>query len=55
LIPQYEGQATFDQVDDAMRQAGLVLFNIYPCGKDLTGRAVWTDALWVTPDGVLPL
>ena len=55
LIPQYEGQATFDQVDDVMRQAGLVLFNIYPCGKDATGRAVWTDALWVRPDDVLPL
>ena len=55
LIPQYEGQATFDQVDDAMRQAGFVLFNIYPCGKDATGRAVWTDALWVRPDDVLPL
>ena len=55
LIPQYEGQATFDQVDDVMRQAGLVLFNIYPCGKDATGRAVWTDVLWVRPDDVLPL
>ncbi len=55
LIPQYEGQATFDQVDDAMRQAGFVLFNIYPCSKDPTGRAAWTDALWVRPDDVLPL
>jgi FkbM family methyltransferase len=55
LIPQYEGQATFDQIDTAMRQVGLVLFNIYPCGKDSTGRAAWTDMLWVRAADVLPL
>jgi FkbM family methyltransferase len=50
----YEGQTTFAQLDAALREFGFVIYNIYPCSKDSTGRAAWTDVLWVRAD-VLPL
>lgn len=55
LLPMYEGQTTFAELDTLLtRELGFVLFNIYPCGKDQLGRAAWTDALWVKQD-ILPV
>jgi FkbM family methyltransferase len=54
LIPLYEGQTGFAQLDASLAEAGFVICEIYPCGKDPAGRAAWTDVLWVKPD-VLPL
>jgi FkbM family methyltransferase len=50
----YEGQTTFAQLDAALSELGLAIYDIYPCSKDPSGRAAWTDVLWVRPD-VLPL
>jgi FkbM family methyltransferase len=55
LVPQYKGQADFWDLHRTMTQElGFVLYEIYPCGKDATGRAAFTDVMWVKPD-VLPL
>lgn len=55
LLPQYEGQADFFQLHRTLtEELGFVLYDIYPCGKDASGRAAWTDAMWIKPQ-FLPL
>jgi FkbM family methyltransferase len=54
LLPLYEHQTTFSELDGLMKHLGFTLFNIYPCGKDSLGRAAWTDALWVK-QAILPV
>jgi len=51
LLPQYENQTPFWELHQILtKDFGLVLVDIYPCGKDLLGRAAWTDAMWVKPE-----
>ena len=47
----YTKQGAFNEIDDVLRnQLGFVLYNIYPCMKDKSGKAVQLDALWVSPN-----
>ncbi len=45
-ISHYDGEMSFAELDEAMRQAGFALFNLSsPCrGND--GRVLWADALY---------
>ena len=56
FAPMYQGQADFRQLYDLLTgELGFEVYEIYPCGRDRTGRAGWTDITWVKPDQVLPL
>jgi FkbM family methyltransferase len=56
FAPLYKGQEDFRALYGRLTdEFGFVLFDIYPCGRDNTGRAGWADALWVKPADVLPL
>jgi FkbM family methyltransferase len=46
LAPMYKGQATFWEINQFLENHGYILRNIYPCLRDLSGRAIQTDALW---------
>lgn len=46
LAPTYKGQATFWEINQFLENQGYILRNIYPCLRDLSGRAIQTDALW---------
>jgi hypothetical protein len=55
FAPLYQGQTDFRRLYDLLTELGFEIFDIYPCGRDGSGRAGWADVMWVKPDQVLPL
>ena len=55
ILPQYENQTSLCELNQTMvEELGFALFDIYPCTKDESGRAAFTDVMWVKP-AALPL
>jgi FkbM family methyltransferase len=51
LAPMYKNQSSMEELRHLLEdECGLVLFNLYPCFRDESGRAIQTDGLWVRPD-----
>ena len=49
IAPMYDGQADFCELHQLLtRELGFVLHNIYPCFHDKAGRALQTDAFWIS-------
>ena len=53
FAPMYEGQASFWDLHETLTSTyGMSLWQIYPLARDGTGRAVWSDALWLREDAL---
>ena len=48
IAPMYEGQADFFELHKILTNLGFFLHNIYPCYHDKHGRALQTDAFWIS-------
>lgn len=47
FVSHYEGDATFDELHEAMRERGFRLANIAPPATRPDGTALWSDACYV--------
>jgi FkbM family methyltransferase len=53
FAPTYDGQASFWELHETLTlRHGLALWQIYPLARDPTGRATWSDALWLREDAL---
>ena len=46
FFSHYDGEMTFAELDETMRQAGFALFNLSPPCRGNDGRVLWADALY---------
>ena len=56
FAPMYEGQASFWELHETLTtKHELALWQIYPLARDATGRATWSDALWLREDALVSM
>jgi FkbM family methyltransferase len=53
FAPLYDGQTDFFELHEMLTtKYGMALWQIYPVCRDASGRAAWSDAMWLRADAL---
>ena len=56
FAPLYDGQTNFFELHEMLTtKYGMALWQIYPVCRDASGRAAWSDAMWLRADALASL